>query len=113
MDTWLEIQLSLIGLPHTFVEWCINEFVNWGVDSGADERREKQRRMMTLLRDKNRLNSCDYLDYQQLRVKRMPRKTKLLEQIDVFHTDGGNITSLSFHPLFTTLAVGEEMRDDA
>lgn len=100
IDSWLEIQLGLVGLPETFVEWCINGFVKHTESNDVKGTQEARDRYEELAAG----NSL--AEYSLLQSVTQFKQIHPLTQKDVFHTNGSAIHCLSFHPFFSTLAVG-------
>lgn len=103
LDAWLEVQLGLLGLPSTYVEWFINSFVV------KKEDEEQSCKEIDNLRFNARSFACSYnetaKDFEQRRRVLHKREVKCVTQRDVFHTNGSKIASISFHPYFSTIAV--------
>lgn len=106
IDSMLETQLGLLGLPHTFLEWSLNNFMEWKDDSAGDERREKRRRLKTLLGGDGPLDCADCADYARV-ARSLPRGSarRRWKERRVLRTEG-EVTCLRFHPLFTAVSVG-------
>ena len=103
IDSMLETQLGLLGLPHTLLEWSLNSFMEWK-DDAADERREKRRRLRALLGEESPLDCSDAADYA--RLAREPRgcEGRRWRERSVLETQNA-VGCAAFHPLFSTLAV--------
>ena len=106
IDSMLETQLGLLGLPHTFLEWSLNNFMEWKDDSAGDERREKRRRLKTLLGGEGPLECADCAEYARV-ARSVPRENgrRRWKERHVLATEG-EVTCLRFHPLFTAVSVG-------
>ena len=98
IDSWLNVQLGLVGLPDTLMEWSINSFLQ----------RPTQTVPMEPIRCDVRYRAAgnELEEYALLRRSVRTRPISPLKQKDVFYTNGATITCLSFHPFFDMLAIG-------
>lgn len=100
IDSWLEVQLGLVGLPETFVEWCINGFVKQLPIAPSKRSQESRNRF------DETVTGSSLAEYSLLQSVAQFKQVHHLTQKDVFHTNGSTIHCLSFHPFYSTLAVG-------
>lgn len=105
LDAWLEVQLGLLGLPSTYVEWFINNFVKTKADE-ASSCEDVETPHVAGVAETSRWCANSAKEYMQRRVLIQRRVVKPLVQRDVFHTNGSKIGSISFHPYFSAIAVG-------
>ena len=105
LDAWLEVQLGLLSLPSTYVEWFINNFVKTKADEAAScDSAYAQHAAGLKATSQSYVNSSK--EYLQRRIRIQRREVKSLVQRDVFHTNGSKIGAISFHPYFSAIAVG-------
>lgn len=98
IDNWLEVQLSLIGLPSTFTEWCINEFIH----RPTLPRRELD---PSKLQFSTREKVNEISEYKQYQTSLCYKTLKPVALKDTFSTEGASLSCASFHPYYSILAV--------
>ena len=98
IDSWLNVQLGLVGLPDTLMEWSINSFLQRPAATVPTH---------TLRCDvRYRAAGDDLAEYAALRRSVRSKPLHPLRQKDVFSTNGATISCLRFHPFFDMLAIG-------
>lgn len=121
LDAWLEVQLGLLGLPSTYVEWFINHFVKTKADEASSCDDVETPHVPGVagiagiagVAEASRWCANSAKEYVQRRVLIQRRAVKPLVQRDVFHTNGSKIGSISFHPYFSAIAVGVQREREA
>ena len=103
IDHQLEMQASLLGLPETFTEWCINCFIQHPPSPKHDIMEFTKQTIHNNTMNEEKVNELSSYKQSQFSLRFKSIKPVVLK--DMFTTKKASLTSLSFHPYYSVLAV--------